>query len=137
MKKRISLLSVFAVCLFMTVAFVGCGKSGNTGEAESKDRTITSDYSAVAAVKNYTFAGRNYVENEIADELNFNNYYDPQYGTTDAEQNDDGSWTVTLKGTMRGYEDEYHKTLKSKQFEVTARIEKEGDMPSVTVRQVY
>ncbi len=139
MKKTILSIVIGLVCVCLSISFVSCGTgdSGNDNSSSSIDKTITNERDAIYAVKNYSFAGTNYVENKIAGELGFNNYYDPQYGTTEAEQNTDGSWTVTLKGTMSGYVDEYHDDFKTKKFEVTAKVTEEDDMPtSVYVREV-
>jgi GGDEF domain-containing protein len=82
---------------------------------------------AISAVKNYGLG----LDQRIATSLGYKEFHDPDYGTTSATKNEDGSWSVTIKGSMFGYVDEYHSQLENYKFDVSATVTEDGE---VTVR---
>lgn len=92
---------------------------------------VDSSSFAISCVKN-----DEYVKQMIAQRLSFNYFFAPRYGQSTADENSDGSWTVTVKGTMQGYIDEYHRELKTYSFEATATISRQGVVTNVIVQKV-
>ncbi len=125
-----------SLCLILVVvtifALSACGSSSST----SSTQKIETSSQAINKVKNYLSGTSFSLEQQIAGALGFNNFYDPQYGTSSARQNSDGSWDVTIKGSMTGYVDEYHDDLKSYKFEVSATISETGRV-NISVRKAY
>lgn len=113
-------------------ALSACGSSSST----SSTQKIETSSQAINKVKNYMSGTSFSLEQRIAGALGFNNFYDPQYGTSSATQNSDGSWDVTIKGSMTGYVDEYHDDLESYKFEVSATISETGRV-NISVRKAY
>lgn len=122
------------VLLMCTLCFASCGSDSDNGEGSGKQ--ITTSSQAISEVKNYMSGTSFSLEQRIAGTLGFNNFYNPQYGTSSATQNSDGSWNVTIKGSMTGYIDEYHDDLESYKFEVSATVSKSGSV-SISVRKAY
>ena len=134
MKNAVKTISVVMVLLMCILSFAGCGNdSSNDGDS---GKQITTSSQAISEVKNYMSGTSFSLEQRIAGELGFNNFYDPQYGTSSATQNSDGSWDVTIKGSMSGYVDEYHDDLESYKFEVSATVSESGSV-SIYVRKAY
>ena len=134
MKNAVKIISVVMVLLMCILCFAGCGNdSSNDGDS---GKQITSSSQAISKVKNYMSGTRFSLEQRIAGALGFNNFYAPQYGTSSATQNSDGSWDVTIKGSMSGYLDEYHDDLESYKFEVSATVSESGSV-SISVRKAY
>ena len=125
-----------SLCLMLVVvtifALSACGSSSST----SSTQKIETSSQAINKVKNYMSGTSFSLEQRIAGALGFNNFYDPQYGTSSATQNSDGSWNVTIKGSMTGYVDEYHDDLESYKFEVSATVSETGSV-SISVRKAY
>ena len=121
MKTIIRITSIALVMLICAWCFVGCGSD------ESKDKGITTAEDAIykAQTDGVRFCS---LENEIASALGFKKYDSPNYGTCSALQNSDGSWDVTLKGTMRGSVDDYNETRKTYKFEANVKIKTDGRM---------
>jgi len=121
-----------------TLCACGSGGSGNSSYSDSDNVSkIETSSAAIRAVKNYMSGTFFSVEQQIAAELGFNNFYSPDYGTETASQNYDGSWDVTLKGKMSGYTDEYHDDFESYKFEVTAEVSEYGSVSNIRVRKAY
>ena len=91
----------------------------------------TSEAQVIAEVKNYGLG----LDQRIASSLGYKEFYDPDYGTASATKNDDGSWSVSIKGSMFGYVDDYHSQLENYKFEVSATVTEDGDV-TVRVRKV-
>ena len=133
MKRMIKLLCVVLSIMMFILCAAGCGSSSGSGGSNQK---ITSSSEAISAVKNYLPGTSFSLEQRIAGALGFKNFYDPKYGTSSANQNSDGSWEVTIKGSMTGYVDDYHDDLKSYKFEVSATVSETGRV-SISVRKAY
>lgn len=131
MKKLIKLLCLMLSIMMFILCTTGCGSSSNSGGSK---QSITSSSQAISAVKNYMSGTSLSLEQRIAGALGFKNFYDPQYGTSSADQNSDGSWDVTIKGSMTGYVDDYHDDLESYKFEVSATVSESGSV-SISVRK--
>ena len=117
MKKWTALLLALVMCL----ALCACGGGGKSQKEEEEDKELTSTQ-AINAVKNNKVGSTNWTEQKIAGALGFKQFAEPEYGTTDAEQNSDGSWTVVLKGSMSGYTDEYRSDFDRMKFELKATV---------------
>ena len=115
-----------AMCLFIAMLMIcslcACGSSSSA----SDEKKIETSNQAINAVKESGMG----IDQKIARILDFTEFYDPDYGTTTASQNSDGSWTVVLKGSMMGYVDEYKSDLKSYKFEVKATVTETGEVTS-------
>ena len=132
MKNTAKTISVVMVLLTCILCFAGCGNDSSNDGGSSKQITTPSE--AISEVKNFLSGTSLSLKHRIAMELGFNNFYDPQYGTSSATQNSDGSWDVTIKGSMSGYVDEYHNNLKSYKFEVSATVSESGKV-SISVKK--
>lgn len=117
----LALLAIGALC--------SCS-SGSSGNSTYDSDKIKYSSEAVKVVKEWS-----YTEREIARELGFNSYYDPEYGTSTASQNEDGSWDVTLKGNMSGYIGDYHDNFETYRFVVTAEVSEHGYVVDISVSQ--
>ena len=131
MKKVICLLLV--VICFMG-CFVGCGSDSSNNSGDKK--TVTNSDQAIAAVKNNLKGSAFSTEQRIASALGFNNFSEPRYGANTATQKQDGSWDVTLKGSMSGYVDDYHSDFKTFQFELKATVSETGDVTIKSTKKV-
>lgn len=147
MKKWTAMILALVMCFSLCAC--GSGKDTSAGsdyaeDEEYEDRELT-ESEAVDAVKNNVFGGMNLTEQSICRELGFKQFYTPDYGTYDAEQKEDGSWEITLRGSMSGYLDDYHSDFDTKKFELVATAEYSGNPDSyegidvwvVSVREVY
>ena len=134
MKKTFKLFCVVMAILVLLTCVVGCGSSGSSGT--SNKQNITSSTEAINAVKNYMKSSSFSLNQRIASALGFKNFYDPDFGTSSATQNSDGSWDVTIKGSMDGYVDEYHDDFETYKFEVSATVSETGSV-SISVKKVY
>lgn len=125
MKKLFSLLLILTI----TLSLCACGSSTTSDNTETEEKKITTSSEAIYEVKNhYPDASMFSLENQIAGELHFKSYHDPKYGSEEAKENPDGSWTVTLKGNMSGYTDEYGRDLSTRNFTVNATVTVDGDV---------
>ncbi|MBQ8718747.1 MAG: hypothetical protein IJ112_01115 [Oscillospiraceae bacterium] len=134
MKKLTALLLALVMCL----SLCACG-GGEQSKKEEKNEEITSTQ-AINAVKNNKVGSVNWTEQKIAGALGFKQFASPDYGTTDAEQNSDGSWTVVLKGSMSGYTDDYRSDYDRMKFELEATVsyvDGDIDVDYVNVKEVY
>ncbi len=120
MKKLLALLLVG----IMVLSLCACGSSTSS----DKETKITTSSEAISRVKNQYPSGMFSIENRIANELGFRKYQNPVYGSQEAKENPDGSWTVTLKGNMSGYTDEYATNLQNKTFTIKATVTADGDV---------
>ena len=121
------------LCLMLALLTISslCACSNGSSGSSTYDRDkIKNSYDAIDVVKEYHFT-----ESEIARELGFNSYYDPEYGTSTASQNEDGSWDVTLKGNMSGYIGDYHDNFETYRFVVTAEVSEHGYVVDISVSQ--
>ena len=123
MKKAISLILALLMCL----SLCACGGSPSSAKEEEK---ITTSYAAIAKVKSYGLYG---LENKIAGELFFKRFAAPKYGSENAKQNADGSWSVSLKGNMTGYTDEYATKVDTKTFSVSATVREDGTVENLKI----
>lgn len=129
MKNVIKPICVIFAVVMLVLCVAGCGNS--TSKEEETTESITTSSQAISAVKNYASGSPFGLEQRIASSLGFKNFYEPKFGTSDAVQNTDGSWTVTMKGSMSGYVDEYHNDFETYKFEVSATVSATG---SVNIR---
>ena len=138
MKNAVKSISVVMVLLMCILCFAGCGNDSSNDSSNDGDsgKQITTSSQAISEVKNYMSGTSFSLEQRIAGALGFNNFYDPQYGTSSATQNRDGSWDVTIKGSMSGYVDEYHDDFESYKFEVSATVSESGSV-LISVSKVY
>lgn len=135
-KKLLIICGIVLAAVVLLFAIIGESNSTNSSNSYS-DTKIEYSSEAIRAAKNYMSGTFFSVEQQIAGELGFNNFYSPDYGTETAKQNYDGSWDVTLKGKMSGYIDQYHDVFKSYKFEVTAEVSEYGTVSNIRVRKVY
>lgn len=137
-KKKILIIGgiVLLAAVVLLFAIIGISNSSNSDSSYS-DTKIEYSSQAISTVKNYMLGTFLSVEQQIAGELGFNNFYSPDYGVETASQNYDGSWDVTLKGKMSGYIDEYRDNFESYKFEVTAEVSEYGAVSNIRVRKVY
>lgn len=143
MKKWIALLLALVMCL----SLCACGSKRDDADDDDDERdeqveetaepAITTESQAISAVKNDGYSDYNITAQAIARKLGFNQFYDPDYGVCEAEQNSDGSWSVTLNGSMSGYTDEYHSEFEKMKFKVTAEVSPDGEVSSTSVVKVY
>jgi len=134
MKKAIKLTSIALVLLMCALCFAGCGS--NSDSNGGSDKRVTSESQAIYEVKNYMHGTSFSLEQRICGALGFKNFYSPDYGTSSATKNSDGSWDVTIKGSMTGYIDEYHNDLETYKFEVSATVQESGNV-SISVSKAY
>lgn len=130
MKRLIKFICVASVLLICLLSIVGCGSDESNGRTE-----ITTEAQAINAVQNYMNGTSFSLEQKIAGELGYKNFYSPDYATESATQNGDGSWNVTIKGNMSGYVDEYNDDLESHRFEVCATVSIEGRVNNIYVKE--
>ncbi len=130
----IGVVVLVIITIIVVFSFKGCSSSDrkNTSFGE----TITSSSQAINAVKNYNSGTPFSTEQLIASELGFNNFYSPNYGTSDATQNDDGSWEVEINGNMSGYVDDYADEFENYKFTIKATVSSSGT-PSISVYKEY
>lgn len=125
MKKIITYL----VAVFMCIFLCACGSSTTSDNTETEEKKITTSSEAIYEVKNHYPSNSMFsLDNQIAGELHFKSYHSPKYGSENATENPDGSWTVTLKGNMSGYTDEYGRDLSTRNFTVNATVTADGDV---------
>ena len=124
LKKALCLILASLMLCFLCA----CGSASNTDYNSNKSDTekITTSSQAINAVKNYMSGSPFSLEQEIAAALDFNNFYPPDYATSSATQQNDGSWDVTIKGKMSGYVDEYNDDFETYKFEVSATVSESG-----------
>lgn len=133
MKKALTLLLV----LSLVFSIAACSNSKSSSSDSDDDSTYIPDYNythsmteseAIAAVKNYRSTSQ-----EIADLYGLKFYYTPDYGTCTATKSYSGdSWSVTLKGTISGYTDDYKSNfVYDKKFTVKASVSSTGSVYSV------
>ena len=109
---------------------IGSYSDSSSFDSETSASVVTSSQ-AISAVQ-YSFG----LEQKIARELGFNNFYSPDFGVGDATEKGDGSWKVTLKGSMGGYVDEYVDDFESYKFKVTADVSKYGWVDNIRVEKI-
>lgn len=151
LKRSILCLCMIALCL--TAVLTGCGQSGEQSGEQSGDQngdpqttvTYRPKFNTTAEIGNYVL---NYLVNvqengetttqlyaaRIAGQtLGFKNFYNPKYGTPQVKQNPDGSYTVTVAGSMSG---EFENGEKGKKvFLLTAIVTSETAMPQITIEE--
>ncbi len=113
MKKIVLLILI----LIFTLSFCACGK-------KEKDTTIDTAQEAISAVKSDN--GAFSTASRIASELGFYFYSEPNYGVCSAEMNEEGSWTVILKGNMSGFTNETKTDFDNYGFIFTTTITTDG-----------
>ena len=127
-------LSLLLSNIILILCFLGCGCEDATySEEEVKILTQTQ---AIDTLKNYENYFEGSLANQIAGELGFLSYTPPRYGASSATLNRD-VWSVTIKGNMFGYTDEYRTKSDTKKFSVTAKVSIDGRVSSVSIREVY
>lgn len=131
MKKWIALL----LALVMSFALCACNRSDEKADSANNEEEIVemreiTESEAVDAVKNDVFGGTNMTEQSICSALGFKQFYTPDYGTYDAVQNENGTWEITLRGSMSGYVDDYHSEYETKRFELVATARYSGNPDS-------
>ncbi len=130
----IGVVVLVIITIIVVFSFKGC--SSSDGKDTSFGETITSSSQAINAVKNYNSGTPFSTEQLIASELGFNNFYSPNYGTSDATQNEDGSWEVEINGNMSGYVDDYADEFENYKFTIKATVSSSGT-PSISVYKEY
>ena len=114
--KKISKISISILVFLMLFSICACNSTDET--------TITSSIGAINAAKN---KGKiNNAAEQIACDLGFSYYEDPYYHSSSATQNEDKSWTVTLKGDITGYKDNLRTQKEQYQFAYTLTVTEEG-----------
>ena len=141
-KNKNEEMDSIALPLVMCLSLCACGSRDDTSTGsfasddeveETQEPIITTESQAIAAVKNEGYDDYNVAEQAIARKLGFNQFYSPDYGVCEAEQQNDGSWEVTLNGSMSGYNDEYHSDFDTMKFTLTATVTSDGRVRSETV----
>ena len=135
-KKLLIICGIVLSAVVLLFVIIGNSNSSNSGSSYN-DSKIEYSSEAIRAVKNYMSGTSFSLDQRIAGELGFNQFYSPDYGTETAKQNYDGSWDVTLKGKMSGYVDQYHDDFESYNFEATAKVSEYGTVSNIRVRKVY
>ena len=134
-KQAIIAIIIFAIILIIVIFSIKGCSSGGSNDSDYGEQ-ITSSSQAINAVKNYNSGTPFSTEQLIAHELGFNNFYSPQYGTSEAYQNDDGSWEVEINGNMSGYVDDYADDFENYKFTIKATVSSDGS-PSISVYKEY
>lgn len=130
----IGIVVLVMVAIIIVFSIKGCSSSHK--DDTNYGETITSSSQAINAVKNYNSGTPFSTEQRIASELGFNNFYSPNYGTSDATQNEDGSWDVEINGNMSGYVDEYADDFENYKFTIKANVSNNGSV-SISVYKEY
>ena len=130
----IGVVVLVIIAIIVVFSFKSC--SSSDGNDTSFGETITSSSQAINAVKNYNSGTPFSTEQLIASELGFNNFYSPNYGTSDASKNEDGSWEVEINGNMSGYVDDYADEFENYKFTIKATVSTDGT-PSISVYKEY
>lgn len=121
----IAIIVLAIVAVIIIFSFKGCSSNDNDGLAY-RGTTISSSFEAINAVKNYNSGTTYSTDQLIASELGFNNFYPPKYGTSEAVENDDGTWDVEIHGNMSGYVDDYVDEFENYKFTLKATINSNG-----------
>lgn len=134
-------LSAFAAILLLCLPclLIGC-KKADTPEV-LYNPGIKTDEEAINYVLNYVVnvqengetTSQLYAARIAGETLGFANFYNPKYGAKHAEQNPDGSITVTAEGSMSG-EFANGETGK-KVFTLTAVITSKTEPPKITIKE--
>ena len=127
MKRMIAIF----LALIMVLSLCACGSSSkrnssssSSTSSEKEDTKNTTASDAIDRVKK-----GDYVTNakyEIKTDLGLKEAYQPDWGTCTAEQRYDGSWSVTLCGTISGYMDDYHSDRVWISFEYKVNVDEDG-----------
>ena len=133
MKKTLKPICIILSAMLLFFNVTGCG---NSSSSSGSNESITTSSQAISAVKNYMPGSALSLNQKIAGALGFKNFHDPQFGTSTATQNSDGSWDVNIKGNMSGYVDDYHDVFESYNFEVDATVSENG-MVSISAKKAY
>lgn len=144
MKKVLTLC--LALCLMLSAT--ACSMPNGSSSDSDYDNDYSSDYDsdygsdydsdydytpsmseseAIAAVKNDSG-----IAQKIANLYGLKFFYQPDYGTCTATQNYSGGWSVTLKGTISGYTDDYKTNFSyDNKFTVKASVSDSGYVSGV------
>ena len=130
-------------CVVLVLLSIGilcaCGNesSGSSSYSDSDySSKIDTSSAAIWAVKDYMSGTYLSIEQQIAAKYDLINFYSPDYTSETAKQSHDGSWSVTLKGKISGYTDEYNDNFETYKFEVTAEVSKYGEVSKIKVKRV-
>ena len=132
MKFNKSCFFCIIAILCLLLCFCACNNSEEpvAEEAEETEETeevivIETEYEAIETIMNYGSGTPYDMIHRIGNGLNFNQFYEPRYGSAEAIKISD-YWYVTIKGNMMGYVDEYASEMKTKNFTVSAFIYANG-----------
>ena len=74
------------------------------------------------------------VQNKIADKVGFEFYSTPDWGSCTAKKDYNGGYTVTLKGNISGYTDEYKTDFEyDKKFTAKVTVSSTGSITYISV----
>lgn len=124
------------ICLLLCLCACGDSTEPEEDSTEQKTNTISSEYEAINMVMNSGYGSRFDLTHRIGACLNFTRFSNPAYGSKKAVKLDDGTWDVTIKGSMTGSTDEYATNIETKKFEVKAHIDESGKV-SIIVSRSY
>ena len=119
MKKALSLILALVLCL----SLCACGTGSSSSDQSKKITTHKQALKLVQDGDGFTSA-----RTEICEDLKFREIIHTNWGTCTAGQNSDGTWTVKLCGSMRGYTDNYSREAETYSFDYTVTIDAEGSV---------
>lgn len=121
MKKFLCLILV----LVLSFSVCACGPKYVYGGSSTQITTASDAVNLVKKGDGFTSAAT-----EIRMDLGFkfNTIYNPSYGTCTAQKNSDGTWSVTLKGNMSGYIDDYNDDFETYTFTYTVTVDENGNV---------
>ena len=132
-KKRLKFVSKIALLFMCVICILSCVCSCNNNDyEEDKSKTPIVWSKAVEIVKNSRAT-----KSTIARDLGLKDPYSPSYGYSDAEQDENGDWIVTLRGSISGYTDDYHDDFETYKFELTAKVSKTGEYIYASATRKY
>lgn len=114
--------------------------SNSTSDTEventDKESVVHSGSEAIVAAKKYVANNSGYLEQQIADECNFKNFYHPTYATYDDFAHI-SSWSVHVKGNISGYTDDYATDFKQYKFEVILSVSEDGSVSLTSIKKYW
>ena len=133
MKIRIVALVVLVIAGIATIPPSDPDTAKNSGSSNSaaevsKEPVILNEQQALKAAKEYMKDNSRKVEKQIASECEFTKFYSPEFVTYSTKMSGVGSWTITVKGNMAGYIDEYGSDFEKYNFDMKIYVSEDGSV---------
>ena len=132
MEKMIEVALATVMCLLLCACSKVPANDNSDASVIAVEENKMTEEKAISAVK-YQSKVFNKTDSDIADFFNYRNWAPPDYGTSSATENSNGTWSVVLTGSITGVVD-INRGKETHSFWINATVDAYGNILEFTVQ---